>query len=435
MFAFFDIVIGLLFTYLILSLIASEIQEQLAAILEYRAVHLKRAIKILLDENSLGKKVTASRWVTRDANQTPVIIPLQLESDFKDQDPKQVWLGTDNRVLAISDTDVEMSLDKNKGTLINGGTEVRKAEIEQQSISPVSLAELLYENSEIRDLNQYAIGIFVRNILRFRIRTSAEQAKEKFSEGPSYIPPESFAISVLEVIQDQLPAAYKLNVQTETVNSFIEKINTLPFSQGTKQRIIEAAQRLDLKATRASLTGSQETTDGQPLQEIRKEIQSWYAKSIAPSSGVYKRNAKGLSLLIGILMAVVLNINTFNIVDALQNQQVRSAILNRAEQITQDQDLIEKCIKNQTDLTPTQAQDVCTSRAQTMSKQMVASAPSLQIGWQSGDIPKEIQQEVERTKGFSLVGWIISAIAISMGAPFWFDIFSRVMNVRNANKP
>jgi hypothetical protein len=34
-----------------------------------------------------------------------------------------------------------------------------------------------------------------------------------------------------------------------------------------------------------------------------------------------------------------------------------------------------------------------------------------------------------------LFGWWISAIAISMGAPFWFDLLGRVMNVRNAGKP
>ena len=31
-------------------------------------------------------------------------------------------------------------------------------------------------------------------------------------------------------------------------------------------------------------------------------------------------------------------------------------------------------------------------------------------------------------------GWFISGIAIAMGAPFWFDLLSKVMNVRNAGK-
>ncbi|NJS16477.1 MAG: hypothetical protein HC787_05160 [Nostocaceae cyanobacterium CSU_2_110] len=43
-----DIVLGLIFTYLILSLLASEIQELIATLLQWRAVHLRKSIEILL---------------------------------------------------------------------------------------------------------------------------------------------------------------------------------------------------------------------------------------------------------------------------------------------------------------------------------------------------------------------------------------------------
>lgn len=46
--AFFDILIGLTFIYLILSLLASEIQELIAAFLQFRAKHLKKSIYIML---------------------------------------------------------------------------------------------------------------------------------------------------------------------------------------------------------------------------------------------------------------------------------------------------------------------------------------------------------------------------------------------------
>jgi hypothetical protein len=35
-----------------------------------------------------------------------------------------------------------------------------------------------------------------------------------------------------------------------------------------------------------------------------------------------------------------------------------------------------------------------------------------------------------------LSGWFLSGIAIAMGAPFWFDLLGRLMNVRNTgSKP
>jgi hypothetical protein len=35
-----------------------------------------------------------------------------------------------------------------------------------------------------------------------------------------------------------------------------------------------------------------------------------------------------------------------------------------------------------------------------------------------------------------IAGWFVSGFAISMGAPFWFDLLGKIMNVRNSgNKP
>jgi hypothetical protein len=31
-----------------------------------------------------------------------------------------------------------------------------------------------------------------------------------------------------------------------------------------------------------------------------------------------------------------------------------------------------------------------------------------------------------------LCGWLVSGLAIAMGAPFWFDVLNKVINVRNA---
>ena len=43
-----DVALGLIFIYLILSLLASEIQELLTTVLQWRAEHLRRSIEILL---------------------------------------------------------------------------------------------------------------------------------------------------------------------------------------------------------------------------------------------------------------------------------------------------------------------------------------------------------------------------------------------------
>jgi len=33
-----------------------------------------------------------------------------------------------------------------------------------------------------------------------------------------------------------------------------------------------------------------------------------------------------------------------------------------------------------------------------------------------------------------IFGWLLTMVAVAMGAPFWFDLLNKVMNVRNAGK-
>ena len=58
-----DIAIGLIFIYLILSLLASEIQELIATIFQWRAKHLKEAIENLLvgDNRKTPEEISAAK--------------------------------------------------------------------------------------------------------------------------------------------------------------------------------------------------------------------------------------------------------------------------------------------------------------------------------------------------------------------------------------
>jgi cytoskeletal protein RodZ len=66
----------------------------------------------------------------------------------------------------------------------------------------------------------------------------------------------------------------------------------------------------------------------------------------------------------------------------------------------------------------------------------------LPIGWQSltGPTPPEgLVKHVVNTAPAEVkrhwIGWILTAIAISMGAPFWFDLLDKIIAVRTALKP
>jgi hypothetical protein len=71
-----NIAIGLIFIFLILSLLAAEIQELIATLLQWRAVHLKRSIEILLDSGEPApsdKDITKVENIVNDLYDNPLI--------------------------------------------------------------------------------------------------------------------------------------------------------------------------------------------------------------------------------------------------------------------------------------------------------------------------------------------------------------------------
>ncbi|NET74513.1 MAG: hypothetical protein F6K62_27530, partial [Sphaerospermopsis sp. SIO1G2] len=63
----------------------------------------------------------------------------------------------------------------------------------------------------------------------------------------------------------------------------------------------------------------------------------------------------------------------------------------------------------------------------------------LPIGWTDNNLQEQLGWHPTKIQNIPIIsiltmftGWIISGLAIAMGAPFWFDLLSKVMKVKNA---
>ncbi|MGB3653860.1 MAG: hypothetical protein WBA41_21970, partial [Rivularia sp. (in: cyanobacteria)] len=164
------------------------------------------------------------------------------------------------------------------------------------------------------------------------------------------------------------------------------------------------------------------------INVLRQEMENTFNSSMERATGVYKRNAKGVAILIGITIAVVANADAFHMVSRLSTDSaLRNTIVNNAGQIL---------VQNQENLNYI---DIATLRSQT---EEALSDISLPIGWTQANIKQQIGSLPSRNAGImpfltfarAIPGWIISGIAIAMGAPFWFDLISKISNVRNTGK-
>jgi hypothetical protein len=208
-----------------------------------------------------------------------------------------------------------------------------------------------------------------------------------------------------EYIGDRNSPAYK-TVQAVYSN--------LPDS--VKESLTSLAKKIDEK-------GSQTENE---LRELEQEIEQWFDRSMQRASGVYKRNSKGVAILIGFFVAVGANADTLYMVNSLSSNSVlRSTISLSAERLV-DQSF-------PTTMSNPSADNFAEVKTQVRDALEDVSLP---IGWNQYNLAGQAKQEV--TIGLvklpfihRVLGWLISGIAISMGSSFWFDLLGKVIDLKN----
>ncbi|WP_088890425.1 hypothetical protein [Leptolyngbya ohadii] len=76
-------------------------------------------------------------------------------------------------------------------------------------------------------------------------------------------------------------------------------------------------------------------------------------------------------------------------------------------------------------------------------EQAVENVTDLPLGWGEQNLTEQMPLNQSSTAPWwlplwyhvkRLMGWIVSGLAISMGAAFWFEFLSKLINVRNTGK-
>jgi hypothetical protein len=156
---------------------------------------------------------------------------------------------------------------------------------------------------------------------------------------------------------------------------------------------------------------------GGDIAQLRGNVETWFSSAGDRIGGAYKRRTQGFLFAIGFTVAVVLNINTIVIADELfHSAELRMTVTATAEQITA------------AGMPPanTPASEAYRSNVAELNKLATAGLP---MGW------NENVTATLPSLPVALIGWIITALAVTMGAPFWFDMLNKVMVFRSTVKP
>lgn len=156
------------------------------------------------------------------------------------------------------------------------------------------------------------------------------------------------------------------------------------------------------------------------LEVAQKNIEQWFDDTMERTTGWYKRRAQLMTIIVAAFLTITTNADTVRVGRILwTNPTARSMMVEKAKARTESQaasSSISYPDKNKP-LSPVRA----------ASKDELDKLSTL-LGW-SGEDPRNLHAWPSR-----LLGWFLTATAISLGAPFWFDLLNKIMNVRNAGR-
>jgi hypothetical protein len=222
------------------------------------------------------------------------------------------------------------------------------------------------------------------------------------------------------------------NVALALIGS-IDPANPTPGIAEIKQLIDKLPDSNVKSAMQASLT-----TAGTDITTFRDNVAKWYDDAMDRLSGAYKRKVKWISMLVGLLVAVGVNADSFNVAKRLwADPDLRGTFAAEATKTVQGKDVSSVACGAKSG-SQNQAQGSAAQLLDAVSATEDCLRP-LPIGWQCGNdtwlVPcvwAHFYGPTADIKLLQVLGWLLTAVAISLGAPFWFDLLSTFVNIRGA---
>jgi hypothetical protein len=245
---------------------------------------------------------------------------------------------------------------------------------------------------------------------------------------PSYIPARTFALAFLDLIAE---------AKSDTPLSMADvraKINHLPPNSEIRKTLLILID---------------EATDN--VQKLRKNIETWFNDAMDRVSGWYKRRTQVIILALAVLVAAVSNADTIHIAKALANDPaLRQAVVAQAQEFAKQGQAL---VVNQESIPAKRkgkaGPDIAGEKSLTERESPPTPPPATPSAGRVESPADRINDSIAKLgqlgiplgwrawpKGWDwvnkVIGLLITAFAVSLGAPFWFNILQKVAKIRAA---
>jgi hypothetical protein len=254
---------------------------------------------------------------------------------------------------------------------------------------------------------------------------------------PSYIPAGQFSIALLDIVHRAWPYAAHSSMSIQTLRAGAKALPNAKLS----------------KAVLAALDHAQGD-----VELARKNLEAWYDGTMDRVAGWYKRRTQVVLFVIGLGAAAILNLDAVTVAEHLaRDKSLRNAVVAEAqavsnqpadpptatvEQLKGELDSIGLPIgwthwwpAAQTTLV-CDADTVATGCKGPLAINCIDIAKLIPCVLHSEKLPGGQHYQLTWGALFSVgIGWLVTAVAVTMGAPFWFDMLNKVMVIRSTVKP
>ncbi|RAJ80383.1 hypothetical protein CLV59_105492 [Chitinophaga dinghuensis] len=241
--------------------------------------------------------------------------------------------------------------------------------------------------------------------------------ESQWKRKPAYIHPETFSQTLIQILRGESYDATE--PQINRIEDVLFRKNGFETYQNGRSVIIPIDSET-LRHLRHIFLDSQ-----RDIERFRILLENWFNETMDRAAGWYKRSVQLMLLIIGLALAISFNIDTIAIYKLLsrdktvREQMVQLAIADAGKYKQMVESMSPKDSANARKL----AADSDSLRKQTLDSLKTAADRaqnlfSVSEKYQSSDVNKWL-------------GRLLTALAISLGAPFWFDLLNKLIQLRS----
>lgn len=266
------------------------------------------------------------------------------------------------------------------------------------------------------------------NAFQAFVNHPAISALSKDNKSTSYISSKDFAIVLIDLIcnenENTPPVSLnniKLAIENTTIipkalkNTFLYYISKTEAEKVINQKIIE-------------------------IEHFQKQIESWYDGMMERLTGKFKRNTIWITAIFATVLTCALNIDSISLANYLySNPSMRAQIASDAFKEANDSKMhqLVNQIKSEKlfakDSIPPSIdslQSEVNRQISVVNTTMGMLNTNIPLGWTKNECAVFHNNPIKKAGGL-----LISILAICLGAPFWFDLLSKLANLRSSLKP